>query len=143
MPGVLIASTAAAPLSHENFYVVAATIIPVLFIALIYQANVVDAYRRVNALFLLTFGSILVLDAFWGEAGALHTLSSGHASSHARTAVGTALVFLGGTLAASGLAEMARHVSAARPNDTGGVLLAYLILFGAGTYGALVATGVL
>lgn len=58
------------------FHVVAATIIPVLFLALAHQANVVDEYRDKPALMAVT-AFFRVAYAAWGEATALQSARVG------------------------------------------------------------------
>jgi hypothetical protein len=140
---VLIAtSRAAVPLNHENFYVVAATVIPVLFLAVIYQANVMDAYRRISAVYMLSAGWILLAFTVWGEIGALHVLSSGHASTNSRSFTVGGLLFLGITLTGAQLTEIARELAKAHPNRLGQFTLALVSIVVVIVVGSLRAAGV-
>lgn len=74
------------------FYEVAATVIPVLFLAIVYQARIV---RKLPSMFRYITAQMAGVIAFAGELNAFDVLASRHPTAHALHAILAALFVLG------------------------------------------------
>jgi hypothetical protein len=109
-----------------NFYVVAATIIPVLFLALIYQANVIEEWEDKPGL-MAAWAFIYVLNSVLGEVAALRVLAAGHPVAGMKGTVFYALIVVGGGLAGSPLVAVIGPVLKAHPDKVPLVLTLFAV----------------
>ena len=96
MLSLLITSSAAKPPVKVGdplaFYTVAATIIPVLFLALIYEAKVLDLLGRFTRLYVAEGVGVVAVTA---EAWALDILASQQPSAHAARSIAAVMLIMG------------------------------------------------
>jgi len=134
------APTKAKPGDPLEFYNVAATIMPVLFLALVYQANVVKDERE-SPMRRLSYTYIFVASAAVAEIASLRVLATQHPSPHAEGVVVVGLIYIGIALVSEPLTDaialVAKHHELGRSRAvllilavTGG--LALQILLGTG-----------
>ncbi len=76
------------------FYEIAATIIPVLLLALIFQSNVIEKFSEKNSTARLLYAPFYFGIALFGEASALHVLVSRHPTQGAQARAVTSLLIL-------------------------------------------------
>jgi hypothetical protein len=121
-----------------DFYIVTATVIPVLYLAAIYQArtllegglivSTVRGGRNADRsdMALVVAHAAFVAAAVLGEYAALHTLAIGKASSDARSTIATALIALGWLLVVENILRAMAGLGVPRGVGKGFVALATL-----------------
>ncbi len=107
------------------YYSVTATIIPVLFLALIYQTKNLQEHLKKSGHAAATYALTYVLVAVAGETASLHVLATRNPTEKANSVILYSLVLLGGLVASAPLVE---YVPKAFQTEKRAV--AYLFAFG-------------
>ncbi len=87
------------------YYSVTATIIPVLFLALIYQTKNLQGHLKTSPHAAATYALTYVLAAITGETASLHVLATRNPTEKANSVILYSLVLLGSLVAGAPLSE--------------------------------------
>jgi hypothetical protein len=139
---LLASSVRAKPDDPLEFYNVAATIMPVLFLALVYQANVVKDERE-SPVSRLSYTYIFVASAAVAEITSLRVLATQHASTRAEGVVVVGLVYIGIALVSEPLTDAIALVAKHHKLGKSRALLLTLAVIGGLTLQILLGTGLL